>query len=160
MKILLAVDGSPYAQHAAEHTADLCRRLREDSEVLALHVKDAGGIFGAVPIEPGAEAFVDVEQIREGLEQTATIALDAARRVLEGSCAVRTLTVWGRPVDVICGVAESEAIDLIVIGSRGMGRIAGLLMGSVSDQIVHRATRPVLVIRGAAEDAPGRHSEA
>lgn len=152
MKILLATDGSPYAQHAAAYVSDLCRRLKEESEVLVVYVKDLGGIFVAIPVEPGGEAFFDVEETRQAMEQRAAAALDAAQGALAGSNAqVTTYAPWGRPAEVICEMADAEAVDLIAVGSSGMGQITGLFLGSVSDRILHRAKRPVLVIRGAKE---------
>jgi nucleotide-binding universal stress UspA family protein len=48
---------------------------------------------------------------------------------------------------VICDVAEREAVDFVVVGSRGLGDVQRLMLGSVSDYVVHHAAAPVLVVR-------------
>jgi nucleotide-binding universal stress UspA family protein len=53
----------------------------------------------------------------------------------------------GPPADAILNASEAHDIDLIVLGSRGYGQFRGLLLGSVSDRVVHFANRPVLVAR-------------
>ncbi len=52
-----------------------------------------------------------------------------------------------QPALEICRVAEDEGFDLLVLGCRGMGRVEGLMLGSVSDRVVHLAKVPVLVVR-------------
>ena len=54
--------------------------------------------------------------------------------------------MW-RPTLVIKEFAEQHEVDLIVIGSRGLGAISGLIMGSVGGYVVHQATCPVLVVK-------------
>jgi nucleotide-binding universal stress UspA family protein len=57
--------------------------------------------------------------------------------------------VAGVPADEIVAFADNHDVDLTVIGSRGRGAVAGALMGSVSQAVVHESRRPVLVVRGA-----------
>lgn len=52
-----------------------------------------------------------------------------------------------KPGDVICRVAEEERAELVVMGTRGLGRLHRTLVGSVSDYVVHHAPCPVLVYR-------------
>ena len=73
-------------------------------------------------------------------------------RALQGAAThVRTMAPWGRPPDLICDGADEEQVDLIVVGSSGMGRLTGMLLGSVSDRVIHRSRRPVMVVRGAPD---------
>ncbi|MEN1970398.1 universal stress protein [Lentibacillus sp. N15] len=51
------------------------------------------------------------------------------------------------PGEKICSYAENNAIDLIIVGSRGLGKVKNLLLGSVSNNIVHHATCPVLIMK-------------
>ncbi|HLK58228.1 MAG TPA: universal stress protein, partial [Chthonomonadaceae bacterium] len=53
----------------------------------------------------------------------------------------------GRPAERIARIAEEEPFDLIVLGSRGRGAFRSLLLGSVSEQVVQRAKRSVLIVR-------------
>lgn len=93
---------------------------------------------------------VDFEkQARETLEE-------AIREVLgENAAAVTRRVERGHPADVL--IAASEHAQLLVVGSRGHGAFAGMLMGSVSRHCVQHAHCPVVVIRGHGGDAhPGR----
>ena len=58
----------------------------------------------------------------------------------------------GSPAEVILDLARSRDVDLIVVGSRGLGPAKGALLGSVSSEIVQKADRPVLVARPIAPE--------
>jgi nucleotide-binding universal stress UspA family protein len=62
----------------------------------------------------------------------------------------------GSPVDAILDLAEEVDAGLVVVGSRGLGPIERLALGSVSEGIVYHATRPVLVARGGERSWPPR----
>ena len=59
----------------------------------------------------------------------------------------------GEPVESILGFADSRDADLIVVGSRGLGRVAGTVLGSVSKEIIRRAERPVMLAKERAHVA-------
>ena len=74
-------------------------------------------------------------------------AFEGAKAAAGGAVAIRELTDIGDPADVIIAQAAALGADLIVMGSRGMGPIQGLLLGSVSEEVVRRAPCPVTVVR-------------
>jgi nucleotide-binding universal stress UspA family protein len=61
---------------------------------------------------------------------------------------MRTELLTGNTVDEIVAYADSVDADLVILGSRGHGAIAGTVLGSVSLGVLHEAMRPVLVVRG------------
>ena len=63
-------------------------------------------------------------------------------------CEVAVVT--GEPVDEIVAYANAIDADLIVVGSRGLGAVKSVLLGSVSTGVLHEAGRPVLVVRGSS----------
>ncbi|MCI4361140.1 MAG: universal stress protein, partial [Thermoplasmata archaeon] len=72
----------------------------------------------------------------------------------EGLSSVTGVCLEGVIVDEIIGHLEQSPADLLVIGSRGLSTAKRLLLGSVSDAIVHHATCPVLIVR--AEPTPAK----
>ena len=69
---------------------------------------------------------------------------------------VRRHVMQGRPADIL--VDPSEGAALVVVGSRGRGGFSGLLLGSVSRNVVHRAHCPVVVVRPYTPQHPGAPS--
>ena len=76
-----------------------------------------------------------------------------AEDVLRGACerignqsGVDTIAVEGEPVDVLVGLAKKREVDLVVVGNRGMGSLAGRLLGSVPSVVSHRSPCDVLIV--------------
>ena len=65
----------------------------------------------------------------------------------KGAGKIASLISRGDPAEEIIGVAQREKADLVVVGSRGHGRLAGLLLGSVAQKVMAHASCPVLVAR-------------
>jgi nucleotide-binding universal stress UspA family protein len=136
-KILLATDGSEDAQLAGLAAATLFVEAGVE-----LHVVHA---WQSVP-HPVIDADYYEEGARRLLEEEIEFVSDA------GAAVGGTHLVMGPPVDVILDLAEEIGADLLVVGSRGHGTLGRLILGSVSEGVVHHATCPVLVLRGG-EDA-------
>jgi len=141
-RILLATDGSEDAAEAREAAADLLRRT--GSELHLVHV------WHDVP-SPYAHAFVKRELRRQGQE----ILDEEVRKIEEagGSVAEAHLR-GGRTSDEIVEWSEELDAGLLVVGSRGLGPVGRILMGSHSEEIVHRAHVPVLVLRSGTDVWP------
>ena len=71
----------------------------------------------------------------------------AIQTIGEVPCKVETGIVEGSPAESIIEVANTRKSDLIVMGSRGLGRLAGLVLGSTSQKVVAHAPCPVLIVR-------------
>lgn len=143
-KVLLATDGSEDAALAARAAADLARKSGAE-----LHVVHA---WSDIP-SPHAHRYIERE-----LKARAQEVLDEQVAAVEklGAAAERHL-VEGRTAQAILWLSERIDAGMIVLGSRGLGRLKRLLLGSVADGVVRHAHCPVLVIRGG-DDAwpPGR----
>ena len=145
-KILIATDGSESAHEALEFGFELAEE--QGATPVVVHVAPAVEVlpyasFGVaaptIPHEPDEE---DRESLKDAVEL-------AARRGLE----VKTELLVGSPADEIVAFADTIDADLIVVGSRGHGAVASVLLGSVSRAVLHESRRPVLVVRGAAHVA-------
>jgi nucleotide-binding universal stress UspA family protein len=143
MKILIAVDGSPSSVVARDLVASL--RWPPGSEA---HLVGAY----AVPTDwtGGAGSGMDwVGDLDDSLHDDVEERLASLSPPLaEAGLTVRRHPVRGRAADAILATAGAEGIDLIVTGSRGRGRIATMLLGSVASEVATHATCPVLVARG------------
>jgi nucleotide-binding universal stress UspA family protein len=136
-KILLATDGSEDARLAARAAASLTDKVGAE-----LHVVHA---WQSVP-HPVIDADYYEEGAKRLLEEQAEVVSGFGVAVSEAHL------VMGPPVDAILDLGEEIGADLLVVGSRGHGTFGRLILGSVSEGVVHHATRPVLVLRGG-EDA-------
>lgn len=140
--VVIATDGSPQAREAVEYGLELA--AAENAKAVLLQVMpptdwtrlDRGGLLRPLGDEVrlrGAPALVE-----------------AAELAAERGVPFTTEVVAGRPADEIVAYADSIGADLIVIGSRGRGAVAGALLGSVSRDVVHESRTPVVVVPSAA----------
>lgn len=144
MRILLATDGSPHALRAAAFVARLTREVRE-VQVTVVNVGHVPAVaFGG----PGAGAMVDFGILEEGLERAGREILNNTVHELAGVDApIVEEYRRGDPASQILEAAKAKEADLIVIGSRGLGQLGGLILGSVSERVLHAAHTPVLIVR-------------
>jgi nucleotide-binding universal stress UspA family protein len=136
-KILLATDGSFHAKKALEYAQDLA--LRDDAQVIVVHA------FERVPAylgEPWVERVIS-RHVASGQK----VANDAAAELQEAGVDVIVEVVEGPPADAILRVANVRQPDLIVMGSRGHGDLASLLLGSVSHRVLAHTHTPVLIVK-------------
>lgn len=142
-KILLATDASEEADLAARTATDIADKT--DSE---LHVVLVG--LSAAYVGMGPPEIADIPAPRQQeLNEEAQRLLDAQVEQIKadgGTVAQAHLRI-GRPDEQIVDSAEEIGAGLIVMGSRGLGGIRRLLMGSVSDSVVRHAHCPVLIVR-------------
>ncbi len=135
--ILVATDGSPASAAASDEAIDLAQRL--GAHLLVVNVVNVPEVTAASAIFPGT-----VFSAREDAESIARAVVDEARR----SGVVATYLTWeGQPGEAIVSAAESEAADLVVVGTHGRSVIGRLLLGSVSEYVVRHSRVPVLVVR-------------
>jgi nucleotide-binding universal stress UspA family protein len=142
-RILVATDGSDGADRAVEYAAHLAKN--EGDELLIVHVIGGYGLPDNV-----FRQFTHAQQawLQEQLESVSKKILNAARDRARG-IGVATILLESRTGDVaqtIVEIAQEKNAENIVVGKRGVGRIAGLLLGSVSQKIVSLAPRPVTVV--------------
>jgi nucleotide-binding universal stress UspA family protein len=137
-KIAWATDGSESADRALEFAKSLA--AQEGSSLVAIHSVEllAGpGSRGAFTAD--AEESDHRAKIARQVEELVQGGVKASLRVVEGG-------LTGTAAHTIAEAAKNEGADLIVIGSRGHTVFAGLLLGGVTQRILHIAPCPVLVV--------------
>ena len=149
-KILLATDGSEDASVATRAAVDLSNS--SSSELHVVHV------FEFIPPREYINLALRIRSPfaseREGREM---LAEQVSLIEETGSIVHAAHLRMGSPVDEILNTAQEIGADLVVVGSRGLGGVKRLLMGSVSERVVHYATCPVLVLRSAEAVWPPSH---
>lgn len=132
--ILLGYDGSEGSRKAVDMAAGIARTYAASIVVVSA--------FHHLPLlaEPGADDFNEIHDAHalsdELVKELRLKGISAEADVLEGPAA-----------DALLNAAEAHQADLIVVGSRGLGHLREMLLGSTSDRVLHYATTPVLVVR-------------
>jgi nucleotide-binding universal stress UspA family protein len=137
-KVLLAVDGSEHALHAARTAADLARTMNSKDFRIVVAYDFIPPYLG----EPNLQSAIDAR-----MEDAKSILDTAVKEVGKLPCEIHTELIEGSIAEAIIGVATTRKSDVIVMGSRGLGKLAGLLIGSNSQKVVAHAPCPVLIVR-------------
>lgn len=135
--ILLAVDGSSHALRAARVGADLARSLQANLRVVIAY-DPVPPYLGEPQMSVAIHARMEEAEkiLQAALDEIGTIPGELKTEVLEGP-----------PAEAILAVAETRKNDLIIMGTRGLGRLTGMLLGSQSQKVVSNAPCPVLLVR-------------
>lgn len=135
-RILIAIDGSPYSGYAVPDAIEIAKCF--GSEVFVLHVQEReAGRGGPFPLETPAEAEALVAAAIKTVQNAGTTARGEVQHAIAGHAAKH-----------IVDTAKERDCDLIVMGSRGLSDIAGLMLGSVTHKVLQLAEVPVFVARG------------
>ena len=139
-KVLLPADGSPSSLRAAELAVRLLRG-EAAAKVLLLNVQPP---IMAWEISP----HVTAEMVHQIHEKAGREALKGARAVLDSAgVACEEHLLVGEPAEVIARLAAGERVEGIVMGTRGLGPVKGLVLGSVANKVIHLAEVPVTLVK-------------
>jgi nucleotide-binding universal stress UspA family protein len=136
-KILVAVDHSAASDRALAAARDLA--MLSNGEVWVLHLRERE-VMPKVGVMTSAET-------RSDAETAVGAAVDTLCRAGVKAHAVVRSTVFGYAAREIINDARDLDADVIVMGSRGRGDLAGLVIGSTAHKVIHLTDRPVLVVR-------------
>ncbi len=140
MTVVVGIDGSPGSIEALHFAVEEARiRGAALKVVSAWHVPS--GVYGS----GWSATAVDIDEYRK-LAQAALDETLAEAGLADSGLAVTPVLREGQAAESLC--AEATGADLLVVGSRGLGGFRGLLLGSVSQQVVHHAPCPVVVVPG------------
>jgi nucleotide-binding universal stress UspA family protein len=140
-KILVPVDGSDCALRALAFAIERAQELAGPSlHVLTVHPEPR--VYGQTAVYAGKERMEELAAQRD------TQVLSSAEEMLERSdVSYETEALEGEPAEVIARRATETGSQCIIMGTRGMGRIATLVMGSVATKVVHLSPVPVTLVK-------------
>jgi nucleotide-binding universal stress UspA family protein len=136
-QIVVAVDGSEGAHVALDAAIDIAKPF--GAALTTVYVRHPQHSFVGAPYSQRALSG-ELGKARRALEEAESVARDAG-------VSLDVEEIEGDAAEAILELARLREADLIVVGSRGLGAVAGALLGSVSSKVVHHADRPVLVAR-------------
>jgi len=138
-KVLVPVDGSDNSFRALDHAISLAEST--GARVTAMHV-----------IERPPTVYVESQKLLNDLldnyKKESEKVLDKCKQIADKSgVKIETVMAEGDAASTIVGYANKEGFDVIIIGSRGLGRFKEMVLGSVSNKVLHHAKCPVLIIK-------------
>ncbi|QSX08590.1 universal stress protein [Alkalibacter rhizosphaerae] len=138
-KILVPTDSSDFSKRALKEALAIAELT--NGEIVLLNVTHSPDSYWGYTASYG----IDVNE--EALEQLGKMALDLTLNDIETTIPIHKIIRYGSPAIQIDDVAKDEKIDLIVMGSHGHGFVAGTILGSVSQRVLHQSNCPVLVVK-------------
>lgn len=137
--ILVPVDGSDNSYRALDAALLFSEKL--GSNITVVHVMEQ------VPITHiGSEKLLS-EFLEAYKKENQDILSKCSEIATQKGLTIKTLLLQGNPASVILDYSKQEKFDLLIMGSRGMGKFKELILGSVSSKIVHHSPCAVLLIR-------------
>jgi nucleotide-binding universal stress UspA family protein len=135
--ILVPMDGSNHAKKAFDYACDLAAKYGAKVHLMHVISKDE--------IPEGLDKYMEVERIEEPREQVLKkigdeiIKAGLTEAKAKGVEDVKSSVVMGDPAEKIIEFAKQNGVDMIIMGSRGLGAMKGILLGSVSSKVCHVA---------------------
>lgn len=146
MKVVLPVDGSPSSMRAVDHVLAVAKRFSgEPFEVDLINVQDvAVGISGLLGRDA---ADIGAQLAARSQEAGSQILAAPQERLREAGVGVRGIVLVGDPASEIAAHVERRGADAVIMGTRGLGTVGGLVLGSVATKVIHLVKPPVTLVK-------------
>ncbi len=143
--ILVLTDGSEPSKHAIEHAAISAGKWGAKLKILTV-VSPTPTIYTSVG---GFTAEYNIDYEKAIMSYHLSVLEEAKKAIKEKHPDVKVTTQIkkGNAVQKILEASEEKDVDLVFIGSRGLGGLTGCFLGSISNQIVNHCTKPILVVK-------------
>ena len=135
-RILVALDHSAVSDHVLAAAKELASMSKAKVWVLHLREREVIAQMGDVPSETEDEA---TQAVNGAVKELTGLGVEAHGEVRD--------TTFGHTAREIMADAKEHDVNVIVMGSRGRGDLAGAILGSTAHKVIHLADRPVLVVR-------------
>jgi nucleotide-binding universal stress UspA family protein len=135
--ILVPVDGSVHATKAAKLAGDICRSMGSNLLVVT--------VFDPIPHYLGEPIIQEV--ITKRMESAQHVLEDALKQIGQIPGELSSESLEGPVAEAILTLVDTRNADLVVMGSRGLGNLRGMVLGSQSQKVVQHVSIPVLLVR-------------
>jgi nucleotide-binding universal stress UspA family protein len=142
LKVLLPVDGSEASSRAVDHVVKNADLYKEPVELHLLNVQHA------IPYSSRVASFIGHDKVNEYLKEEAMTALKPAMEKLDAAGIRYHYHIGvGDPAETIADFARQKECDRIYMGTRGMGSVSNVLLGSVATKVIALSDVPVLLVK-------------
>jgi len=154
-KVLIALDYNPTAQKVAEVGFSMAKSM--NAEVILLHVITDPFFYASSEYSPimGFSGYINVDPLQldsvEGLKKASLQYLDKSKQHL-GDKTIQTLVKEGDFADTILETAKEEHANIIVLGSHSRKWLENIVMGSVTEKVLHHTSIPLLIVPTKKQD--------
>lgn len=142
--IVVPTDGSENSKRALEHAVVIASSL--GATITLVYVANIVSVISNFDQIPNASGYV-TEQVALDMEEEGKGVLNEFAKQIPQNLEVKSVFEVGSPGPAVLSVAKKYNADLIVMGSRGLGPLKGLFMGSVSSYVVSHSVCPVLIVK-------------
>ncbi|WP_027417344.1 universal stress protein [Aneurinibacillus terranovensis] len=140
-KILVPIDGSSQANRAVQTAVSICKGRENECHITLLHVSIEASRYA----EAGIALNVDIDETAH--QEGETLLKMIAQTIPDNGIEVEIVHLAGFPAEGISEFARKENYDMIVMGSRGLGALGEVILGSVSHRVLHEAACPVVIVK-------------
>lgn len=144
--ILVPIDGSDHSLKALDYALEVAHQFSSDLHIMIVYSLTAETFHLIQRALPRSIAESYQRDVKERNEQILMEAVQHAKSV-HPHLTITQILMQGRPADIIVEIASTRNIDLIIMGSRGIGGIKGMLLGSVADRVADHAPCPVMIVK-------------
>ncbi len=142
LKWLVPVDGSESAVHAVSHMIDKLSWFKDGVEIHLLNVQHP------MPYGNRVSSVLGKDKVAQYHHDEGIAALQPARAKLDAAKIKYVFHIGvGEPAEIITSYAKEQKCDQIVMGTRGMGALSNMVLGSVATKVLHLSDCPVLFVK-------------
>jgi nucleotide-binding universal stress UspA family protein len=140
LKLLLPIDGSEPAARAVDYVLKMAEHYKDKPEIHLLTVQ--------LPLPRDVTRFIQTDQVKQFHQEEGLKALAGARARLDAARVPYQFHVAiGQPAEAILDYAREQRCDQICMGTRGLGHVTGMLLGSVATKVIHLSHIPILLVK-------------
>jgi len=146
-KVLVAVDGSENSDRALDFAIDFAEKC--NATLTVMNVTESSAV-AAVPVDIGAYPGNSMVVVARDLQKYHESILEKAvahAKALKPNLTVTSLLKEGNPASEIAAASKDGAFDVVVVGHRGGGKVKEMLLGSISEKVVHTVPCTVIIVK-------------